>query len=248
MSSIKHELSSEVQRLNDWARETYGILPISTPWGEHYPHWPALHAVFQRYLAEISPAEWTDTDEELLLDLLARDYESRELQVALMEKPQHLLRLVRAGHRSRQRLARLQLADALFALPDSQHTEAEFRAYLNDPDPQVRHLAGIAQRIRLTPKASDDDSHCCDYMQNTLAEGEAGIDYDAKFRAYGIPVFDGGNSHLVIRFCPWCGTRLPDNLRDKWFSVVEQELAMDADGPLLPPEMQSSAWWKRRGL
>jgi hypothetical protein len=26
-------------------------------------------------------------------------------------------------------------------------------------------------------------------------------------------VHDGGRSVIRIRFCPWCGTRLPDTLR-----------------------------------
>ena len=35
-----------------------------------------------------------------------------------------------------------------------------------------------------------------------------------KQREYLIPVHDGGASGIVMRFCPWCGTRLPDSRRD----------------------------------
>jgi hypothetical protein len=27
---------------------------------------------------------------------------------------------------------------------------------------------------------------------------------------FGLPIHDGGSSHVVIRFCPWCGARLPE--------------------------------------
>lgn len=28
--------------------------------------------------------------------------------------------------------------------------------------------------------------------------------------AYGLPIRDGGSAVSVIRYCPWCGTRLPE--------------------------------------
>jgi hypothetical protein len=33
-----------------------------------------------------------------------------------------------------------------------------------------------------------------------------------KDRKYLIPVHDGGSSGILIRFCPWCGGRLPEPL------------------------------------
>jgi hypothetical protein len=27
--------------------------------------------------------------------------------------------------------------------------------------------------------------------------------------SYGLPIHDGGSSYIEIRFCPWCGSRLP---------------------------------------
>jgi hypothetical protein len=35
-----------------------------------------------------------------------------------------------------------------------------------------------------------------------------------KFNEYLIPVHDGGSSGILIRYCPWCGKRLPDSTRD----------------------------------
>jgi hypothetical protein len=30
-----------------------------------------------------------------------------------------------------------------------------------------------------------------------------------KSRVYALPVRDGGSSFIIIKFCPWCGKRLP---------------------------------------
>jgi hypothetical protein len=39
------------------------------------------------------------------------------------------------------------------------------------------------------------------------------IYYSAKFDEYGIIIHDGGSSFIVISFCPWCGTKLPESRR-----------------------------------
>ena len=40
-----------------------------------------------------------------------------------------------------------------------------------------------------------------DCPDNVIVKADAGY--------FGLPVHDGGSSHIVIRFCPWCGTELP---------------------------------------
>jgi hypothetical protein len=89
--------------------------------------------------------------------------------------------------------------------------------------------------------------HCCDEMQRRLAEGEVAITYWDHFREYGIRVLDGGTSSVTIDYCPWCGTRLPSQLRDQWFEVVEA-LGLEPDAPGLPSELRSGEWWRKRSL
>jgi hypothetical protein len=81
-------------------------------------------------------------------------------------------------------------------------------------------------------------------MECNLREGETAIRYDAKFREYGIPVLDGGSSTIKIMFCPWCGQKLPESFRDKWFEVLASK-NLELDDPAIPEEMLSDAWWKR---
>ena len=40
------------------------------------------------------------------------------------------------------------------------------------------------------------------------------IDYLPQLDEYGLIIHDGGTSHYVIHYCPWCGHRLPKSTRD----------------------------------
>lgn len=60
---------------------------------------------------------------------------------------------------------------------------------------------------------------------------------------YGIIIHDGGESYIVLRFCPWCGSSLPTSKRSLWFEALEK---LGFDEPLLnpdiPEEFRTSAW------
>ena len=72
---------------------------------------------------------------------------------------------------------------------------------------------------------------------------DALVTYTAAFDEYAIPVRDGGKSGVLIRFCPWCGIRLPESKRRRWFEELE---ALGFDDPLIqgiPERYHSSAWY-----
>jgi len=77
--------------------------------------------------------------------------------------------------------------------------------------------------------SSDDD--CTDRL----------ISYIAKFDEYGIIIRDGGTASATIAFCPWCGTRLPESKRDRWFDELDAK-GIDPNGNDVPPEYESAAW------
>lgn len=71
-------------------------------------------------------------------------------------------------------------------------------------------------------------AHCCkqmtDAVQFACAEHpsrfdcpDALIDYNDRFDEYGLIVHDGGSPVVVIQYCPWCGSRLPESKRDRSF-------------------------------
>jgi hypothetical protein len=64
------------------------------------------------------------------------------------------------------------------------------------------------------------------------------------YREYGIKVLDGGTAFVEIRFCPWCGKKLPGSLRDQWFERL-RALKLEPEDSQVPEEMRSDAWWKK---
>lgn len=82
--------------------------------------------------------------------------------------------------------------------------------------------------------------HCCEKMVDMLSFVSLEMTYIPKFREYGIN-YAGGDSYQVIDFCPWCGSRLPDSLRNAWFEKLD-ELGMEPEDDI-PIEMRSDAWW-----
>lgn len=96
-------------------------------------------------------------------------------------------------------------------------------------------------------------SHCCDAMRTELArhggEGtsrprspDSLLEYVPKYDEYGIVVHDGGSSMVQIQFCPWCGARLPDSKRDRWFDELEK-LGINPLSDPIPRDFQTNAWY-----
>ncbi|MCC3864975.1 hypothetical protein K0040_11895 [Terrisporobacter petrolearius] len=70
------------------------------------------------------------------------------------------------------------------------------------------------------------------------------IYYNQKFDEFGIIIHDGGMSYIHINFCPWCGKKLPESKRDRWFDELEQ---LGYDSPFdmdIPVEYKSNKWYK----
>ncbi len=71
------------------------------------------------------------------------------------------------------------------------------------------------------------------------------IKYIPKFDEYGIPIYDGGSSMIEIKFCPWCGTKLPESKRDLWFDTLEKmKVNIDLEKEI-PEEFKSVKWYKK---
>jgi len=47
---------------------------------------------------------------------------------------------------------------------------------------------------------------------------------------------------LRITFCPWCGQKLPDSLREDWFDRLEQ-LGVDPYSAKIPEEFTDERWY-----
>ena len=60
---------------------------------------------------------------------------------------------------------------------------------------------------------------------------------------YGLIIHDGGRSSVRITHCPWCGTKLPESLREEWFDRLDR-LGLEPGDPAIPESMRSDDWWR----
>ena len=84
-------------------------------------------------------------------------------------------------------------------------------------------------------------SHCCDEMNFHLEQDDLPITYDALIIEYGIKYLDGGSSVQLINYCPWCGKKLPESLRDKWFDTLHS-LGIDPFVDEIPEPYNTPGW------
>jgi len=98
---------------------------------------------------------------------------------------------------------------------------------------------------------------CCLTMDATLESGEFLLSYDSKMREYSVrggKCYKDGNDYagFMLTHCPFCGTKLPKELRDEWFEELTKLLGFEVDISLdrrrIPKEFKTDTWWKKRGL
>jgi hypothetical protein len=87
------------------------------------------------------------------------------------------------------------------------------------------------------------EDQCCETMLYAVRAGDLPVEYIRKYREWGISYVDGGSAIQMIQFCPWCGCKLPESLRDEWFDRIER-LGFDPGDLRIPAQMQDDRWWK----
>lgn len=97
-------------------------------------------------------------------------------------------------------------------------------------------------------------SHCCETMSKQIEHQcdkhpdefdcpDHLVSYSERFDEYGLIVHDGGSSCIAIKFCPWCGTKLPESKRDRWFDELE---ALGYENPFtedIPSKYKTGEWY-----
>ena len=100
----------------------------------------------------------------------------------------------------------------------------------------------------------DFDTYCCEMMKrNVFCEcnenaGDKTIFYSKRFDEYMIPVSEDGLSGICIAYCPWCGQKLPESTRERWFEELD-EIGIEFslfDTEQVPPSYLSDDWWKHK--
>lgn len=91
----------------------------------------------------------------------------------------------------------------------------------------------------------NQQNRCCDLLENAIRDPEYPITEIAKFREIGLTILDGGDSVVILAYCPWCGSRLPASLRDQWFNELERR-NIDPDGTEIPNQFLTAEWYRDR--
>jgi len=97
---------------------------------------------------------------------------------------------------------------------------------------------------------------CCEAMEasaNNYDNATPLIEYRGYTRSYDFLRFKHPNgTHQKLWYCPWCGTRLPNELGEDWERLLKEEYGVDdpfdKDKEKVPSEFWTDEWWKKRGL
>jgi len=94
-------------------------------------------------------------------------------------------------------------------------------------------------------------NHCCDHMVYALEDYQKLLNYDAKYREYGLKI-PGHTGCLIMDYCPFCGVKLPSSLRKQWGYTLRNDYLLEdpieKDKSKIPQEFLTDQWWKKRRL
>jgi hypothetical protein len=101
---------------------------------------------------------------------------------------------------------------------------------------------------------------CCLSMLDALEQLEdSPLTYSADTRSYTMSAPQALVKKNVVwlgyrvTFCPFCGTKLPNDLVEERMDTLEAEYGIDdiyddKQKKLIPQEFMTDEWWKKRGL
>jgi len=104
----------------------------------------------------------------------------------------------------------------------------------------------------MSKKRKKKGNYCCDLMDTFTRDPRVGVSYYPKTRAYYIDLLDGPAKQGIF-YCPFCGSKLPSSLRDKYFKLLGKKFKIkdpfdEEQTQNISEEFKSDEWWKKRGL
>lgn len=90
---------------------------------------------------------------------------------------------------------------------------------------------------------SDSDQFCCERLDASLKARKSVLLSLPKVREFGLRVLDGGSSCITLLFCPYCGSKFPESLSDRWFEEIER-LGLEPGDAAIPDKYRTAEWWR----
>ncbi|NQY42017.1 MAG: hypothetical protein HRT87_01565 [Legionellales bacterium] len=102
---------------------------------------------------------------------------------------------------------------------------------------------------------------CCEQMRIQIEDNRVALTYNSIDRNYSILVIswlmpkneihelkDIIAARQKIEHCPWCGKKLPKDLRDEWYNTLVDLGYNEPYERKIPEEFKTDEWWIKRGL
>ena len=95
---------------------------------------------------------------------------------------------------------------------------------------------------------------CCEDLMTCIERNELAYDpVRASFWFYFKIENEEGYGQYCMRYCPYCGTKLPKDLivSDDYFDELEKVLGKDfcdIKDDEIPEEFKSDEWWRKRNI
>ena len=84
--------------------------------------------------------------------------------------------------------------------------------------------------------------HACSLMRTMIDDERVPVSYLPRFREFAIET----STTLVVEvfyWCPWCGAKLPESLRDELGDRLEA-LGLNIFDENIPEKFRSDQWWR----
>ena len=86
--------------------------------------------------------------------------------------------------------------------------------------------------------------HACLQMRTSVEDPRLPVEYHERVREYVIPAYEPSSMVMELLWCPWCGERLPESLRDELGDRLEA-LDLSIFDEDIPAEYKTDEWWRR---
>lgn len=96
-------------------------------------------------------------------------------------------------------------------------------------------------------RMKEEVEHKCELHKDRFECPDCLISYDERVDEYGIIIHDGGTSYIPIKYCPWCGKKLPESKEELWLKLLKDmgfEEPYD-DYDKIPDDFKTGEWYRK---
>jgi hypothetical protein len=104
---------------------------------------------------------------------------------------------------------------------------------------------------------TENEAACCGRLTAALGDDDVPVTHNPVVREWDLYVFPigdperpgwrEGSNRQALWFCPFCGDRFPESLRDQYFERL-RAIGVEPMDDEVPVEFTSDRWWREAGL